>query len=159
MIPKCKTALCQITSLLYNGVPLKPPAFFCRALSYSAEAGSQLRHVNCFCFPLLSIVIMMISTPFHFFGVLHFLWNFYFFGTFFLAHIIETTFFFIHLLILAQQMVLFHKLSNWVALGKYSYDISWFHGVELVLGSVKTDKVALIWIHTGGAPLHYAAIH
>ena len=96
MIPKCKTALCQITSLLYNGVPLKPPAFFCRALSYSAEAGSQLRHVNCFCFPLLSIVIMMISTPFHFFGALHFLWIFYFFGNFIfviLAHIIETTFF------------------------------------------------------------------
>ena len=97
MIPKCKTALCQITSLLYNGVPLKPPAFFCGALSYSAEAGSQLRHVSCYCFPLFSIVIMMISTPFHLFGALHFLWNFYFFGNFIfviLAHIIETTFFY-----------------------------------------------------------------
>ena len=131
MIPKCKTALCQITSLLYNGVPLKPPAFFCRALSYSAEAGSQLRHVNCFCFPLLSIVIMMISTPFHFFGALHFLWIFYFFGNFIfviLAHIIETTFFFIHLLILAQQMVLFHKLSNWVTLHDLVHIRMIFHG-------------------------------
>ena len=46
----------------------------------------------------------------------------------FLAHIIETTFFFIHLLILAQQMVLFHKLSNWVILHDLVHIRVIFHG-------------------------------
>ena len=40
----------------------------------------------------------------------------------------ETTFFFIHLLILAQQMVLFHKLSNWVILHDLVHIRVIFHG-------------------------------
>ena len=68
---------------------------------------------------------------FSFLWRLHLLWNFYFFGNFIfviLAHIIETTFFFIHLLILAQQMVLFHKLSNWVILHDLVHIRVIFHG-------------------------------